>query len=219
MQVHSLAAQLGSSPRHLSRAFNAAFGIGPKRFARLARFQKILAERRTGRSWAQVAQACWLDRSSSPRQRIPGHRWQVAERFLHPRTSHRRSRDGRSQPHNPARPPNGSLGHEKLNRTSENAKTNCAEIAKLMPRILVDFRRQHDEYDRESCHSNGGVSGNRYGIVRQFLAKGYRVVACSREIATTGQPIWSRLPAISHSRKWPRWSSKRRKSTSDAWTP
>ena len=58
MQVHSLAAQLGSSPRHLSRAFNAAFGIGPKRFARLARFQKILAERRTGRSWAQVAQAC-----------------------------------------------------------------------------------------------------------------------------------------------------------------
>ena len=60
MQVHSLAAQLGSSPRHLSRAFNAAFGIGPKRFARLARFQKILAERRTGRSWAQVAQACGL---------------------------------------------------------------------------------------------------------------------------------------------------------------
>lgn len=60
MQVHSLAAQLGSSPRHLSRAFNSAFGIGPKRFARLARFQKILSERRTGRSWAQVAQACGL---------------------------------------------------------------------------------------------------------------------------------------------------------------
>ena len=60
MQVHSLAAQLGSSPRHLSRAFNAAFGVSPKRFARLARFQKILAERRTGRSWAQVAHACGL---------------------------------------------------------------------------------------------------------------------------------------------------------------
>lgn len=60
MPVHSLAAQLGCSPRHLSRTFNAAFGISPKRFARLARFQKILAERRAGRPWAQVAQACGL---------------------------------------------------------------------------------------------------------------------------------------------------------------
>jgi AraC-like DNA-binding protein len=60
MQMHMLAAKLGSSPRHLSRAFNAAFGISPKRFARLARFQKILAERRKGRSWAEVAHACGL---------------------------------------------------------------------------------------------------------------------------------------------------------------
>lgn len=60
MQVHSLAVQLGSSPRHLSRAFNAAFGISPKRFARLARFQKMIAERRSGQSWAQVVQACGL---------------------------------------------------------------------------------------------------------------------------------------------------------------
>lgn len=60
MPMHSLAARLGSSPRHLSRAFKAVFGIGPKRFARLARFQKILAARRTGGSWAQVAQACGL---------------------------------------------------------------------------------------------------------------------------------------------------------------
>jgi AraC-like DNA-binding protein len=60
MQMHSLAAKLNSSPRHLSRAFNAAFGVSPKRFARLARFQKILAERRNGRSWAQVAHACGL---------------------------------------------------------------------------------------------------------------------------------------------------------------
>ena len=51
----------------------------------------------------------WLDRSSSPRQRIPGHRWRVAERFLHSRASHWRSRDGRSQPHSPARPSNGSF--------------------------------------------------------------------------------------------------------------
>jgi AraC-like DNA-binding protein len=60
IQINSLAARLDSSPRHLSRAFNATFGISPKRFARLARFQKILAERRNGRSWAQVALACGL---------------------------------------------------------------------------------------------------------------------------------------------------------------
>ena len=60
MQMHSLAAKLDSSPRHLSRAFNAAFGVSPKRFARLARFQKIIAERRSGQSWAQVVQACGL---------------------------------------------------------------------------------------------------------------------------------------------------------------
>jgi AraC-like DNA-binding protein len=58
--MHSLAARLGASPRHLSRAFNAAFGVSPKRFARLARFQKILRERRSGQSWTQVAQACGL---------------------------------------------------------------------------------------------------------------------------------------------------------------
>jgi AraC-like DNA-binding protein len=50
IQMHSLAAKLGCSARHLSRAFNAAFGISPKRFARLAGFQKMTAERRNG--WA-----------------------------------------------------------------------------------------------------------------------------------------------------------------------
>ena len=60
MQIHSLAAGLDVSVRHLSRAFTAALGISPKRFARLARFQKILAERRNGLSWAQVADACGL---------------------------------------------------------------------------------------------------------------------------------------------------------------
>jgi AraC-like DNA-binding protein len=60
MQIHSLAARLGSSPRHLSRTFKAAFGFSPKRFARLARFEKILAERRNGQSWAQVAHVCGL---------------------------------------------------------------------------------------------------------------------------------------------------------------
>ena len=60
MQMRALAAQLGTSTRHLSRAFNAAFGLSPKRFARLARFQKMLAERRKGRSWSQVAHICGL---------------------------------------------------------------------------------------------------------------------------------------------------------------
>jgi NAD(P)-dependent dehydrogenase (short-subunit alcohol dehydrogenase family) len=34
----------------------------------------------------------------------------------------------------------------------------------------------------------GASQGIGAGIVRQFLAKGYRVVACSRNIATSGQP-------------------------------
>lgn len=58
MQMQSLAAELGASTRHLSRSFAAAFGIGPKRFARLVRFQKIMEQRRSGQSWAEVAQAC-----------------------------------------------------------------------------------------------------------------------------------------------------------------
>ena len=34
----------------------------------------------------------------------------------------------------------------------------------------------------------GASRGIGAGIVRQFLARGYRVVACSRKIANTGQP-------------------------------
>lgn len=60
MPIHSLAAKLGFSARHLTREFNAAFGISPKRFARLARFQKILSVRRQRQSWAEVAYACGL---------------------------------------------------------------------------------------------------------------------------------------------------------------
>jgi AraC-like DNA-binding protein len=60
IQMHSLAEELGVSGRHLSRSFNADFGIGPKRFARLARFQKLVAERRSGRPWAEIAFACGL---------------------------------------------------------------------------------------------------------------------------------------------------------------
>jgi len=60
LPVQELASKLGLSARHLSRSFNAMFGFGPKQFARLARFEKIMAEHRNGLSWAQVACACGL---------------------------------------------------------------------------------------------------------------------------------------------------------------
>jgi AraC-like DNA-binding protein len=60
LSVQELASQLGLSARQLSRRFGAAFGITPKQFARLARLEKILAERRAGLSWAQTAYACGL---------------------------------------------------------------------------------------------------------------------------------------------------------------
>lgn len=60
LQVDSLASNLGFSARHLARSFNATFGIGPKQFSRLARFEKMMEQRRNGLSWAQVAYACGL---------------------------------------------------------------------------------------------------------------------------------------------------------------
>jgi AraC-like DNA-binding protein len=60
MQIHSLAAGLDVSVRHLSRAFTANLGVSPKRFARLARFQRILAQCRSGRSWSEIAYVCGL---------------------------------------------------------------------------------------------------------------------------------------------------------------
>jgi AraC-like DNA-binding protein len=61
---------LAVSTRHLSRTFNATFGITPKRFARLARIEKIVAERRNGLSRAQVACVCDLTDQGSSHQRI-----------------------------------------------------------------------------------------------------------------------------------------------------
>ena len=55
-----LASMLSVSVRHLSRMFNATFGMSPKRFGRLARIEKIVAERRNGLSWAEIACACDL---------------------------------------------------------------------------------------------------------------------------------------------------------------
>jgi AraC-like DNA-binding protein len=56
--VRQLAAQLDVSERHLSRSFRAMFGTSPKRFARVARIEKILAMRQGGSAWADIAYAC-----------------------------------------------------------------------------------------------------------------------------------------------------------------
>jgi AraC-like DNA-binding protein len=56
--VRDLAAQLNMSVRHLSRGFKAAFGTGPKQFARLARVEKAFAARRDGHRWSDIAHAC-----------------------------------------------------------------------------------------------------------------------------------------------------------------
>lgn len=60
LHVESLASRLGFSARHLARSFHEMFGMGPKQFSRLARFERMMAERRNGLSWAQVACACGL---------------------------------------------------------------------------------------------------------------------------------------------------------------
>jgi AraC-like DNA-binding protein len=58
LSLLKLASMLSVSVRHLSRMFNATFGMTPKRFGRLARIEKIVAERRNGLSWADIAYAC-----------------------------------------------------------------------------------------------------------------------------------------------------------------
>jgi AraC-like DNA-binding protein len=58
LRVQRLAARLDVSERHLSRSFRAMFGASPKRFARVARIEKILAMWRGGLAWADIAYAC-----------------------------------------------------------------------------------------------------------------------------------------------------------------
>ena len=72
-----------------------------------------------------------------------------------------------------------------MKQTSENAKTSLAEIAKL---DLVDSAKTYMSSLEKVAIVTGASQGIGAGIVRQFLAKGYRVVACSRDIATSGQP-------------------------------
>jgi AraC-like DNA-binding protein len=56
--INELASRLDVSVRHLSRGFKAAFGTGPKQFARLVRVEKAVAARRDGVGWTEIAHAC-----------------------------------------------------------------------------------------------------------------------------------------------------------------
>jgi len=51
-------ASLDISERHLSRGFRATYGTSPKRYARLARIEKVIAARKRGLDWTDVAYAC-----------------------------------------------------------------------------------------------------------------------------------------------------------------
>jgi len=58
LRLGPLAAELGLSERHLSRRFKAVFGTGPKRFARSARVEHVLAASGSGSGWANIACSC-----------------------------------------------------------------------------------------------------------------------------------------------------------------
>ncbi|WP_158807022.1 AraC family transcriptional regulator [Beijerinckia sp. L45] len=58
LQVRQLAVELGMSERHFSRRFRAMLGTSPKQFARSARVETIMAQRRSGLAWADIAYTC-----------------------------------------------------------------------------------------------------------------------------------------------------------------
>jgi AraC-like DNA-binding protein len=58
LRVRKLASLLGISERHLSRGFRATYGTSPKQYARLARIEKVVAARKSGLGWTDVAYAC-----------------------------------------------------------------------------------------------------------------------------------------------------------------
>lgn len=58
LHLSRLAVEMGISARHLSRAFQESFGVGPKRFAKVARIEKVMAGRREGLTWADISYAC-----------------------------------------------------------------------------------------------------------------------------------------------------------------
>jgi AraC-like DNA-binding protein len=56
-RVSGLAAEMSISERHLSRLFHQSFGVSPKRFATVARIEKMLAARREGLTWTEATYA------------------------------------------------------------------------------------------------------------------------------------------------------------------
>jgi AraC-like DNA-binding protein len=57
LRIWHLAARLHVSERHLSRSFQAMFGMGPKQFARIARIERVWSAWRQGASWTDIAYA------------------------------------------------------------------------------------------------------------------------------------------------------------------
>ena len=57
LRIRHLAARLDVSERHLSRSFQAMFGMSPKHFARIARIERVWSARGQGASWADMAYA------------------------------------------------------------------------------------------------------------------------------------------------------------------
>jgi len=55
LRVCQLAAQIDISERQLLRNFHAMFGTGTKRFARIARIERVMAARARGATWGDVA--------------------------------------------------------------------------------------------------------------------------------------------------------------------
>ncbi len=58
LRMRQLASLLDISERHLSRGFRATYGTSPKQYARLARIEKVVAARKSGLGWTDVAYAC-----------------------------------------------------------------------------------------------------------------------------------------------------------------
>jgi AraC-like DNA-binding protein len=57
LRISRLAAELEVTERHLSRNFQAMFGMSPKQFARIARIESVWLARSQGASWADIAYA------------------------------------------------------------------------------------------------------------------------------------------------------------------
>ncbi len=69
LPIGELAADLAVSRRHLQRRFTRTVGLGPKRFARLVRFQKAVGLLRSGYDWhATVAHCGYVDQAHLTRE-------------------------------------------------------------------------------------------------------------------------------------------------------